>query len=112
MRRVPVSELLDLERLGPEHREPTPAEIRNALPPGWILEDDGITARTDLRLFFRQGWILALALVSFGTVVLGVFWSTFPSGGRGILRFATLIAVVLLAGGLVAPRITRALTRR
>lgn len=111
-RRVPVAELVDLERLGPGNRPATPAEIRAALPPGWVLEDDGRTARADLRLFFRQSWILVFALLSFGTVALGFFWSTLPRGTAGLVRFVLAIAAMILIGGVVAPWITRALTRK
>jgi len=110
--RVAVEELVDLARLRADGRAPTPAQVRAALPRGWVLEADGRHARRDLRLFFRQGWILALGLVVFGAVGLALFWSTFPRGPAGIVRFALLLGLVLLAGGLVAPIVTRALQRR
>ena len=110
-RRVPVSELVELERVGPGHRPPTPAELRAALPRGWVLDADGSTARSDLRLLFREGWVLVLGLVAFGAVGLGFLWGAFPRGAGGFLRFAVLIGIVLLAGGVVGPLITRALHR-
>jgi hypothetical protein len=110
--RVPVATLVDLERLAADGRPLTPARLRAALPRGWVLEDDGVHARRDLRLLFREGWILAVGLVSFGAAVLGLFWWSFPRGVAGILRFALVIVVVLVAGGLVAPIVTRALNRR
>jgi hypothetical protein len=111
-RRVPVEELVDLSRLGRDGRPPTLREIRAALPRGWVLDEDGRTARRDLRLVFREGWILVLGLVSFGAAVLGLFWWSFPRGGAGLVRFALVVGLVLLAGGLVGPWITRALQRR
>jgi len=66
----------------------------------------------DGRLLFGQGWMLALLLLAFGSAALGLFWWSFPRGGAGWLRFAAAVALVLLAGGLVAPVVTRALKRR
>lgn len=109
--RVPVEQLVDLDALGSDGRRPSPAAIRAALPPGWVLDEDGVTARRDLRLLARQGWVLALGLVSFGAVAAGLFYQTFPRGLRGIGLMAGLLVVMLLAGGLVAPGITRALQR-
>ena len=110
--RVPVSDLVDLERLAADGRPLTPARLRAALPRGWVLEPDGVHARRDLRLLFREGWILAVGLVSFGAAALGLFWWSFPRGVAGFLRFTLVIVVVLVAGGLVAPVVTRALNRR
>ncbi|MEM7516384.1 MAG: hypothetical protein AAF368_05630 [Planctomycetota bacterium] len=112
-RQVPLAELIDLARLERESgRKPSPKTIREALPEGWVLCDDGLHAARDRRLLFKDGWILLLGLVCFGAAGLGLFWSTFPRGWRGITRFAIVIVVVLLAGGLVAPIITRSLNRR
>ena len=61
---VQVRELVDLDSIGPEHRPPTPAELRAALPRGWVLEPDGEHARRDVRLFFRESWILLVGLLS------------------------------------------------
>lgn len=108
---VPVSELVDLDAIGPGHRPPTPAELRAALPRGWVLEPDGEHARRDTRLFFREGWILLVGLLVFGGISLVLFWQTFPSGWRGITRAIGLILFVLLAGGIVGPMVTRALNR-
>jgi hypothetical protein len=110
-RQVPVAELIELERVGPGHRPPTPAELRAALPRGWVLETDGTTARSDLRLLFSEAWVLVLGLVTFGAVGLGFLWGAFPRGAGGVVRFAVLVGVVLLAGGVVGPLITRALHR-
>lgn len=60
----------------------------------------------------RRGWVLALGLASFGTLALMLFWSTFPSGWRGLARAGILVGLLVLIGGLIAPLITRALTRR
>jgi len=90
----------------------TSAVLLVALPAGWVLDEDGQHARRDLRVLARDGWVLVLGLVSFGTIALGLFWQTFPKGWAGVTRFAILIVVVLAAGGLVAPIITKALNRR
>jgi hypothetical protein len=111
-RRVRVDELIDLDELRRQGRPPTPAQIRAAMPPGWVLEEDGEHARRDLRLLFRRGWILVLALICFGAAGVGLFWSAFPRGWAGLARVAILLAVLLLIGGLLAPAITRALYRR
>ena len=110
--RVPVQQLVDLSRIGRDGRAPTPSEIRAALPRGWVLEPDGQTARRDLRLFFREGWILLVGLIVFGSAALALFWWSFPRGAAGLLRFAIIVGVVIVAGGLVAPWITRTLNRR
>lgn len=109
---VPVEQLVDLEALRDDGRPPTPKQIREALPPGWVLDEDGRHARRDLRVLARDGWVLVLGLVCFGAAGIGLFWQTFPRGWSGIARFVTLLAIVLVAGGLVAPGITRALNRR
>ena len=110
--RVAIEELVDLARVGPGTRRPTPREIRAALPRGWVLEEDGLHARRDVRVLFREGWVLALGLVSFGAAALGFFWWSAPRGAGGFVRFAVAVALVLLAGGVVGPLVTRALTRR
>ena len=110
--RVPIEELIDLEALRQGGREPTPARLRAALPRGWVLEDDQRHARRDARLLFREGWILVVGLVVFGSAAVALFWSTFPRGWSGLLRAAVLLGVMLVLGGLVAPAITRALHRR
>ena len=110
--RVPVAQLVDLDSLGAPGRPPTPARIRQALPPGWVLEPGGDFARRDLRVLARDGWVLVLGLVCFGAAGLGLFWNTFPQGWRGVGRFAALVLIVLLIGGLVGPMITRALMRK
>ena len=112
MTRVPVEDLVDVDALRAGGRRPTPKELREALPAGWVLDADGRTARRDLRWLARDGWVLVLALVCFGAAGAGLFWSTFPRGLGGLARFAALVAVVLLAGGVVAPMITRALHAR
>jgi len=110
--RVPVEELVDLDALREGGREPTPARLRAALPRGWVLEDDQRHARRDARLLFREGWILLVGLVVFGSAAVGLFYLTFPRGWSGLARAAVLLAVLLVLGGLVAPAITRALHRR
>ncbi len=110
--RVPVSDLVDLDALSQGGRPPTPHRIREALPPGWVLDEDGTTARRDLRVLARDGWVLLIGLVCFGVAGLAFFWEVFPSGWAGVLRLGVLLVAVLLAGGLVAPTITRALMRR
>jgi hypothetical protein len=70
------------------------------------------TARRDLRLLFREGWMLVLCLVCFGAVAAGIFAWGFPRGGSGWIRLAIAILVLLLAGGIAAPILTRALMRR
>lgn len=109
--RVPVAELVDLDALAPG-RAPTARELRAALPPGWALCEDGVTARRDLRLLFRRGWLLALGLALFGGAGALFFAEVLPRGGRGVLRFALMVGLVALAGGLVGPLVTRALVRR
>lgn len=110
--RVPIEELVDLGRLERESgRPPTPSEIRGAMPRGWVLDPDGKSARRDARMLFREGWMLALCLVSFGAAGAGLFWWSFPAGRSGWLRLAGALAVLLLAGGIAAPILTRALSR-
>lgn len=110
--RVPIEDLLDLEALRQDGREPSPARLRAALPRGWVLEDDLRHARRDLRLFFREAWILIAGLFVFGSSAVLLFWSTFPRGWSGVLRAAILVLAMLVIGGLVAPMVTRALHRR
>ena len=86
--------------------------MRAALPRGWVLEDDQRHARRDARLLFREGWILIVGLVVFGSAAVGLFYLTFPRGWSGLARAGVLLAVLLVLGGLVAPAITRALHRR
>jgi hypothetical protein len=109
---MPVEQVVDLFRLPSGGCPPTPHEIREALPRGWVLDEDGVTAQSDARLLFKEGWVLIVGLVCFGAAVIGLFYFTFPRGGAGWLRVAILIGLVVIAGGLVAPIITRALTRR
>ena len=112
MREKPVEELVDLEALRVDGRPPSPRRIREALPPGWALDEDGRTAFRDGRLFFRDGWVLILGLVSFGAAGLGLFWFAMPTGASALVRLIVVLAVVLVAGGLVGPLVTRALHRR
>jgi tellurite resistance protein TehA-like permease len=56
--------------------------------------------------------VLLVGLVTFGTVALGLFWSTFPRGWRGVTRLGILLVAFVVIGGFVAPLITRALNRR
>lgn len=107
--RVLVEELVDLEALSTDGEPPSARKIRAALPRGWVLEPDGRHARRDLRLFFREAWILIVGLVVFGTVGGAFLLGAMPSGLRGVLRLAGLVVVLLLVGGVVGPAITRAL---
>lgn len=110
--RVPLAELVDLERLAAiKGRALTKPELRAALPRGWVLEDDGQHARRDLRLLFREGWILVVGMLVFGVLAVAISWQAFPRGWRGLASLAGSILLVLLAGGLVAPLVTRALYR-
>ena len=111
-RRVPVDELVDLARLTKDGASPSQRSIREALPRGWVLEPDGRTARRDWRIMAREGWILVLALVVFGSVGLGLLWHGFPRGSSALARLGILVAIVLVTGGIVAPMITRTLHRR
>jgi hypothetical protein len=112
MSRRPIEELVDLESLSGEGRDPSPRAIREALPPGWVLDEDGKTARRDLRILAREGWVLALGLIIFGGATIVLFMETFPKGWKGVGRAGLLIVVVLVAGGFVGPLVTRALNRR
>jgi len=109
-RRVPLAELVDVEALRREGGGPR--SIREALPRGWVPDEDGLHARRDLRLLFREGWILVVGMVAFGTVGLAFLWGGLPRGWGGVLRLAATVALVLVVGGFVAPMVTRALTRR
>ena len=112
MPRVPVRELVDLERLARDGRPPSAHQIRAALPAGWVLDADGETARRDLRLMAREGWVLLLGLVCFGAAGIGFLWDALPGGWSGLVRVALLIALVLFAGGIAGPIVSRALVRR
>jgi hypothetical protein len=67
---------------------------------------------SDGRVLFRDGWMLVLFMVCFGAAGAGLFWWSSPRGGAGWVRFAASVGLVLLAGGLVAPIVTRTLYRR
>lgn len=108
---VPLSELVDPERLRALGPCPSPAHLRALLPRGWVPMADGRHARRDLRLFFREGWILALCLVVFGSLGAMFVLSAVPRGWSGVLRLALLVGAVALAAGLAGPLITRALRR-
>ncbi len=110
--KVPLEELVDLDALRAEGGEPTPRRLREALPPGWVLDADGRSARRDLRILARDGWVLVIGLVLFGLAGFFLFWDSFPRGWRGLGRFALLIALVLFAGGIAGPLITKAVKRR
>jgi len=71
-----------------------------------------VHAHRDVRLFFREGWILLLGLIAFGSVGLAFLWGAMPRGTGGLVRFALLLGGVCVLGGVVAPLITRALNRR
>lgn len=112
MPRVPVEDLVDFEALSEDGLRPSPRRIREALPPGWVLDEDGRHARRDLRVLAREGWVLLLGLVLFGLAGFYLFWDAFPRGWRGVARFVVLIALVVFAGGVAGPMITRAVMRR
>ena len=114
-REVPIEELLapgELETLGTHGRPPTPRQLQDALPPGWVVSEDGTHARRDLRLLFRRGWMIAIGLVLFGAAAISFFIEVLPGGMRGVLRFGTMILVLAVVGGVAGPIITRALSRR
>jgi hypothetical protein len=77
-----------------------------------VPDEDGRTARRDLRLFFGEGWLLLLCLVAFGTVGAVFVLGAVPRGVAGVVRVGVLLLVVALAAGLAGPLITRALHRR
>ncbi|MDA1264381.1 MAG: hypothetical protein O2816_04805 [Planctomycetota bacterium] len=112
MDKVPIEQLVDLGSLRSDSQRPTPKQIREALPPGWVLEQDGLHARRDLRVLARDGWVLVIGLVLFGGAGFFLFYDSFPRGWRGIGRFGFLVALILLAGGIVGPMVTRALIRK
>ena len=112
MQKVPLEQLIDLSALRKDGREPTPTRLRQALPPGWVLDEDGQHARRDLRVLARDGWVLVIGLVLFGAAGFYLFWDSFPRGWLGLGRFGMLILLVLFAGGIAGPMITRALLRR
>ena len=110
--RVPVEQLVDLEALRGGGPPPAPHRIREALPRGWVLDADGKTARRDLRVMAREGWLLLLGLVCFGAAGIGFLWDAFPGGWSGLVRALALVGLVLFAGGIAAPIVSRALVRR
>ena len=77
-----------------------------------VLDEDGLHARRDLRVLARDGWVLVIGLILFGAAGFFLFWDSFPRGWRGVGRFGLLLLLVLFAGGIAGPMITRALTRR
>jgi hypothetical protein len=111
-KRVALGELLSPEELAALGPAPSSRALRAVLPRGWVPCDDGRHAERDLRLFFREGWILVLCLVVFGTIGAMFLMGAMPRGASGLVRFALLIGLLVLAAGVVGPLITRALTRR
>lgn len=109
---VPIEELIDVSAVGPGTRPPSPRELREALPRGWALDDNNRTAHRDVRLLFREGWILVIGMLLFGAAALFFFQSVLPRGWAGFLRFAAAAVAVLLVGGVVGPLISKALLRR
>jgi len=106
---VSLHELIDPARLRALGPSPSPAALRALLPRGWVPCADGLHARRDLRLFFREGWILVLCLVVFGSLGAMFVLGAVPRGWDGVLRVVGLVAIVWLAAGLAGPLITRAL---
>ena len=96
-RRVPVRELVDLEALSEGGIPPTPRRIREALPRGWVLEEDQVHARRDLRLLFRESWILLVSLVVFGTLGAAFVLGAQPRGWSALARVALLLAFPAIA---------------
>lgn len=111
-KRVPLAEVLSPEELAALGPTPSPRALRAALPRGWVPSEDGRHAERDLRLFFREGWILVLCLVVFGTLGGMFLAGAMPRGLAGLARFAGLVLMLVVAAGLVGPLITRALARR
>lgn len=107
--RVPIEQLVDLTALSEDGQPPSKRALRAALPRGWVLEEDGRHARKDLRLLFREGWILVVGLIVFGSAGLAFLWGAMPRGWRGLGRLGLLVLVVLVVGGLVGPLISRSL---
>ena len=110
--RVPIRALVDPERLRALGPDPSPARLRALLPRGWVPDADREYARRDLRLFFREGWILLLCLVAFGSAGAAFLFGAAPRGWSGVLRVLGLVAAVWLAAGIAGPLITRSLQRR
>ena len=108
---VPLAELVEPERLRALGPSPSPAALRALLPRGWVPAEDGRHARRDLRLFFREGWILVLCLIVFGSVGAMFLVGAMPRGWSGVLRVLALLGAVGLAAGLAGPMITRTLRR-
>jgi hypothetical protein len=109
---VPLAQLIDVQALAAPGRPLTPRRIREALPRGWALAEDNQHAYKDVRLFFREGWILILGLLIFGALGSIFIYRGLPAGFGGLARLVGLLAVLLLVGGYVGPLITRALTKR
>ena len=107
---VPLENLVDADALRAARGRP--ADLRAALPRGWVPADDGLHARRDRRLLFREGWVLIAGLVVFGAAGASFLWGAMPHGWSGVLRIGGLALAVALAGGIVAPIVTRALARR
>jgi len=110
--RVPISELIDLDALQADGRELNPREIRAHLPRGWVLDPDHLHAHRDVRLFFREGWILLCGLVIFGAIGGTFVWGGLPEGWEGILKLLLALVLLVVAGGVAGPTITRTLGRK
>ena len=111
-KRVALAELLAPEELAALGPAPSPRALRAVLPRGWVPCEDGLHAERDLRLFFREGWILALCLLVFGALGAMFLAGAMPRGVAGFVRFALLVGLLVLVAGVVGPLVTRALTRR
>ena len=109
---VPIEELIDVDALSVDGHAPTARSLRAALPRGWALSDDHEHAYRDARLLFREGWILIVGLVVFGSVGGAFLWGAMPRGWLGAVRLLALVLIVLAIGGVVGPLITRALYRK
>jgi hypothetical protein len=64
------------------------------------------------RLFFHEGWMLCLCLVVFGALGAFLVLGALPRGWSGFVRLVVLFGLVLFAGGVAGPLISRALRRR
>lgn len=109
---VPIEQLVDLESLSDGGRAPSVNRIREALPPGWVLQPGGREARRDLRVLARDGWVLLTGLVCFGAAVIGLFSYSLPKGGEGLWTLLMIIVTLIVSAGWVGPMITKALMRR
>ncbi len=60
----------------------------------------------------REGWVLVVGMVVFGCTGAYLIWDSLPSGLAGVIRVVLLVGLVLFAGGVAGPMITKAVRRR